>query len=50
MEDKEIKKILKNINIPEPGDEARDRAVKSALTEFRIQKPESRRVDLSSNR
>ncbi|MFC1838740.1 von Willebrand factor type A domain-containing protein [Thermodesulfobacteriota bacterium] len=35
MEDKEIKRLLGNIEIPEPGKEAREKTVESAMTEFR---------------
>lgn len=38
MEEKEIKNLLDEIEIPEPGKEARDKAVRSALAEFRNQK------------
>ena len=38
MEDKEIKRLLGNIKVPEPGKEARERAVESAMAEFRARK------------
>ena len=38
MEDKEIKRLLKNIDIPEPGKEAREKTVESVMSEFRARK------------
>lgn len=38
MEDKEIKKLLGNIEIPEPGKEARERTFETAMKEFRARK------------
>lgn len=38
MEDKEIKNIISELKIPEPSKEARERAVQTALSEFRKQK------------
>ncbi|MBN2418062.1 MAG: VWA domain-containing protein [Deltaproteobacteria bacterium] len=38
MEEKEIKKLISELKVPEPGKEARDRAVRSAISEFRKQK------------
>jgi len=37
MENEELKKILNRLQIPEPGDVAKDKAIKSALAEFRLQ-------------
>ena len=36
MEDKEIKSLLAELKIPEPGKEARDKAIRSALVEYRL--------------
>ena len=38
MEEKEFKRVLSELKIPEPGREARKRAIQSALSEFRKQK------------
>jgi len=36
MENEELKKVLNRLDIPEPSEEARDRAVRSAMAEFRM--------------
>lgn len=38
MEDKEIKRLLVNIEIPEPGKEAREKTIESVMSEFRARK------------
>ncbi|MGD9157919.1 MAG: VWA domain-containing protein [Desulfobacteraceae bacterium] len=38
MEEKKIKRLLSGLNIPEPEKEARDRTIRSALSEFRNQR------------
>lgn len=38
MEEKEIKRLLENIEIPEPGKEAREKTVESVMSEFRARK------------
>jgi hypothetical protein len=37
MENEELKKILNNLRIPEPAEEAKNKAVQSAMAEFRLQ-------------
>jgi secreted protein with Ig-like and vWFA domain len=37
MENEDLKKLLNELPVPEPGEEAKDRAIRSALAEFREQ-------------